>query len=36
MLEKKKGIDIVAEIGGITTKEAAIKLFKDKFDEENL
>jgi phosphoenolpyruvate carboxykinase (GTP) len=36
MLEKKKGIDIVAEIGGITTYEAAIKLFKDKLDEENL
>ena len=36
MLEKKKGIDIVAEIGGITTYEAAIKLFKYKLDKENL
>lgn len=36
MLEKKKGIDIVTEIGGITTYEAAIKLFKDKLDKENL
>ena len=36
MLEKKRGIDIVTEIGGITTYEAAIKLFKDKLDKENL
>ena len=36
MLERKKGIDIVTEIGGITTYEAAIKLFKDKLDKENL
>ena len=36
MLEKKRGIDIVAEIGGITTYEAAIKLFKYKLDKENL
>ncbi len=36
MLEKKKGIDIVTEIGSITTYEAAIKLFKYKLDKENL
>ena len=36
MLEKKKGIDIVTEIGGITTFEAANKLFENKLDPTNL
>jgi len=36
MLEKKKGIDIVVEIGGVSTYEAALKLFEEKLDEENL
>jgi len=36
MLETKKGIDIVVEIGGITTHEAAIKLFEERLDETHL
>jgi phosphoenolpyruvate carboxykinase (GTP) len=36
MLQKKKGIDIVIEIGGITTWQAAMQLFEDKLDQENL
>ena len=36
MLEKKKGIDIVTEIGGLTTFEAANKLFENKLDPTNL
>ena len=36
MLQKKKGIDIVLEIGGITTWQAAMQLFADKLDKENL
>jgi len=36
MLEKKKGIDIVVEIGGIRTAEAAKQLFEDKLDKEHL
>ena len=36
MLEKKKGIDIVREIGGITTYEAATQTFKKTLDKENL
>ncbi len=36
MLEIKKGIDIVAEIGGVKTIEAARKLFAEQLDSENL
>ncbi|HDQ93590.1 MAG TPA: phosphoenolpyruvate carboxykinase (GTP) [Synergistetes bacterium] len=36
MLEMKKGIDIVTEIGGIITYEDALKLFREKLDRENL
>ena len=36
MLEKKKGIDIVVEIGGITTFEAASKLFENRLDPTSL
>ncbi|MBN2569615.1 MAG: phosphoenolpyruvate carboxykinase (GTP) [Deltaproteobacteria bacterium] len=36
MLEMKKGIDIVTEIGGITTHEDALRLFEEKLDRENL
>ncbi|MBW2540089.1 MAG: phosphoenolpyruvate carboxykinase, partial [Deltaproteobacteria bacterium] len=36
MLELKKGIDIVVEIGGITSHEATMALFKEKLDEVNL
>jgi len=36
MFEKKKGIDIVSEIGGITTFDKAMKLFEDKLDDKNL
>ncbi|MBW2574187.1 MAG: phosphoenolpyruvate carboxykinase, partial [Deltaproteobacteria bacterium] len=36
MLQKKKGIDIVTEIGGITTFEGASKLFENKLDQTNL
>jgi len=36
MFEKKKGIDIVAEIGGITTLDNAMRLFEDKLDDKNL
>jgi phosphoenolpyruvate carboxykinase (GTP) len=36
MFQKKKGIDIVVHIGGITTFEAAMRLFEDRLDEENL
>jgi len=36
MLEKKKGIDIVSEIGGIKTAEQAMELFVKKMDSENL
>jgi len=36
MLEKKKGIDIIIEIGGITTPEAATQLFEKKLDKEHL
>jgi len=35
MLTKKKGIDIVQEIGGIKTFEAAVKLFEKSLDSEN-
>ena len=36
MLEAKKGIDIVVEIGGITTYDAAVKLFNERLDEVHL
>ena len=36
MLELNKGTDIVIEIGGIETSEAAMKVFEDKLDKENL
>jgi len=36
MLEAKKGIDIVVEIGGITSYDAAMKLFKERLDEVHL
>lgn len=36
MFERKKGIDIVNEIGGITSYEAAMQLFEEKLDQTNL
>ena len=36
MFQKKKGIDIVVHIGGITTFEAAMRLFESRLDEKNL
>ena len=36
MFQKKKGIDIVVHIGGITTFEAALQLFENRLDEKNL
>jgi len=36
MLQKKEGIDIVVEIGGIKTYEAAVKLVEEKLDPEHL
>ncbi len=36
MFQKKKGIDIVVHIGGITTFEAAMQLFEKRLDEKNL
>ena len=36
MFQKKKGIDIVLEIGGITTLNKAMQLFENKLDETNL
>ncbi|MDM8525427.1 phosphoenolpyruvate carboxykinase (GTP) [Desulfococcaceae bacterium HSG8] len=36
MLEKKKGIDIVIEIGGITTADAAKQVFENQLDKEHL
>jgi len=36
MLEKKKGIDIVAEIGGVKTYEAAMQLFENRLDDTHL
>jgi len=35
MLERKKGVDILFEIGGIKDVEAANKIFKDKLDAEH-
>lgn len=36
MFQKKKGIDIVVEIGGITSLKEAMQLFEKKLDEKNL
>jgi phosphoenolpyruvate carboxykinase (GTP) len=36
MFQKKKGMDIVVHIGGITTFEAAMRLFENRLDEKNL
>ena len=36
MFQKKKGIDIVVDIGDITTFEAAMRLFENRLDEKNL
>ncbi len=36
MLELKKGIDILAEIGGVKTIEEARSVFRSKMDKENL
>ena len=36
MLELKKGIDILSEIGGIKTMKEAKALFEKKIDQENL
>ncbi len=36
MFQKKKGIDIVVDIGDITTFEAAMRLFENRLDENNL
>ena len=36
MFQKKKGIDIAVDIGGITTFEAAMRLFENRLDEQNL
>ena len=36
MVEKQKGTDIAIEIGGIKTAEAALQLFRDKLDKEQL
>ena len=36
MLEKNKGIDIVSELGGITTAEAAADIFEKKMDPESV
>ncbi len=36
MLKKREGIDVVAEIGGIADPDAALQLFKQKMDAEQL
>jgi phosphoenolpyruvate carboxykinase (GTP) len=36
MFRKKEGIDIVSELGGITTHKAALKVFESKMDPEHL
>ena len=36
MFQKKKGIDIVVELGGITTFKEAMQIFEDKLDATNL
>lgn len=36
MLEKKKGVDIVCELGGVKTIDDAMTLFKSKMDAEHL
>ena len=35
MVFERKGVDIVAEIGGITSVEEAMKVFKDRMDQEH-
>ena len=36
MLELKKGVDILTEVGGIKSIDEARKLFEEKLDAENL
>ena len=36
MFEKKKGIDIIVHIGGITTFEETNRFFENRLDEKNL
>ena len=36
MLELKKGVDILAEVGGIKSIDEARKLFEEKLDAKNL
>ena len=36
MFQKKEGIDIAVDIGGITSFEAAMRLFENRLDEKNL
>ena len=36
MMKKREGIDIVSEIGGVSTTDAAVKLFEEKMDTKNL
>lgn len=36
MLELKKGVDILSEVGGVKTLDEAKALFAEKFDQENL
>ena len=36
MFQKKKGIDIIVHIGGITTFEEANRFFENRLDEKNL
>jgi phosphoenolpyruvate carboxykinase (GTP) len=34
MMKKREGVDIIVEIGGIKTPEAATRLFEEKLDAE--
>ena len=36
MFQKRKGVDIAVEIGGISTLKEAMQLFEKKLDEKNL
>ncbi len=36
MMKKREGIDVVVEIGGVRTPEAALQLFQEKMDAEQL
>ena len=36
MMKKREGVDIVVEIGGIKTPEAAARLFEKKLEAEQL